>query len=120
MSKQRGRFRTWFPVLGGALVVVGLLVLFVQVDGAANQLAERVGVSIGDRGEMMPAALLATLRAAQALAFDRANVISAVREILVSFWPMILVILGAALLRGTFSQFARSRRNGQAAAQGEL
>ena len=119
MSSKRSPKSTLLSVLGIALFGIGLTILLTQVDIAAGHLADRVGVH-GEVGSSVPAALLATVRAAQALAFDRSNVLSALREMLLSCWPVILVILGAALLRGAFNGLARYRRNGAASAQGEL
>ncbi len=108
------------PILGMALLGVGLTILLSQVDIAAGHLADRVGISVGEANGGVPAFILATVRAAQAVVFDRPNVLSALREMLLSCWPVILVILGAALLRGAFNGLARYRRNGATAAQGEL
>lgn len=117
-TKRSGKSRL-FSVLGVALFGIGLTILLTQVDAAAGHLADRVGFN-SEIGSGVPAVLLATVRTAQALVFDRSNVLSALREMLLSCWPVILVILGAALLRGAFNGLARYRRNGATAAQGEL
>jgi hypothetical protein len=117
-TKRSGKSRL-FSVLGIALFGIGLTILVTQVDVAAGHLADRVGVG-SEIGSSVPAVLLATVRAAQALVFDRPNVLSALREMLLSCWPVILVILGAALLPGAFNGLARYHRNGAASAQGEL
>jgi|SRR5262249_5097133 len=116
MVTRKSANRKLYSVLGVLLLGVGLTVLFAQVDTAATHLADRVGVSGSEMVDTVPAVILTTLRAAQALAFDRANVLSAVREMLLSCWPVILVILGAALLRSAFNGFARFRHNGAGAA----
>src|SRR5215467_2808058 len=120
MSATHNSKTNWFPILGIALLGIGLIVLFTQVDSATARLADRVGVSSGDLGGDVPAVVLTTVRTVQALAFDRPNVLSALREMLLSCWPVILVILGADLLRRAFDGFARLRHNGTASAQGEL
>ena len=107
--------RKLYSILGVLLLGIGLTVLLAQVDTAASHLADRVGMSGSEVVDTVPAVILTTLRAAQALAFDRANVLSAVREMLLSCWPVILVIVGAALLRSAFNGFARLRRNGAGA-----
>lgn len=119
MTTTRSRKSRVFAALGIAIFGIGLTILLTQVDAAAGHLADRVGVS-GEIGSSLPAVILATVRTAQALAFDRANVFSALREMLLSCWPVILVLLGAALLRGAFNGLARYHRNGAASAQGEL
>jgi hypothetical protein len=50
--------------------------------------------------EALPALVLATSHAAQAYAFDHQGFLSVLEQILVSFWPLFLVMLGAVLLRG--------------------
>jgi len=119
MSTRRSGISRFFPILGIVLLGVGLTILLGGMDSAATRLADRVGIGTGDMGGTLPAALLSAVRAAQALVFDRANVFSALREMLLSCWPVILVILGAALLRGAFNGLVSTRHNG-AAAEGEL
>ena len=120
MGTRQNGTRRLYSVLGIVLLGVGLTILLAQLDTAASHLAERVGINSGEMGGTLPAAILTTVRAAQALAFDRANVLSAVREVLLSCWPVILVIVGAALLRGAFNGFARFRRNDATAVEGDL
>jgi hypothetical protein len=119
MSTGRRSFHKLFPTLGIVLLGIGLTALLVQTDRAANELAERFGANAGEVGGTVPAAILTTIRAAQALAFDRANVVSATREMLLSCWPVILVILGAALLRSAFNGLASLNRTAATAAEGE-
>ena len=120
MATGRSGKSKGLSILGVILFGVGLTILLTQVDTAAGHFAERVGVSGGELGAGVPALLLAGVRAAQAWAFDRPDVLSAGRELLLSCWPVILVLLGAALLRSAFNGLASIRRNGTTAAQGEL
>jgi hypothetical protein len=120
MANKKSANRKLYSILGVLLLGMGLTILLAQIDIAASHLADRVRVSGSEAVGTVPAAIMTTLRAAQALAFDRANVLSAVREMLLSCWPVILVIVGAALLRNAFNGFARSHRNGAVSVQGEL
>jgi hypothetical protein len=120
MATSRSGKSRLLTVLGIALFGVGLTILLTQLDTAAGHFADRVGVTGVELNAGVPALLLATVRAAQAWAFDRPNVLSAVREMLLSCWPVMLLILGAALLRTAFNGLASFRRNGTTAAQGEL
>ena len=118
-TKRTGPSRL-FSVLGITLLVIGLTILLGQLDIAAAHLADRVGITGGELSAGVPGLLPAAVRAAQAWVFDRPNVLSALREMLLSCWPVILLILGAALLRGAFNGLSHLRQNGPSAAQGEL
>ena len=120
MATKRSDKSKLFSVLGVALFGVGLIALLTQVDASAGHFAESVGLKGSEWSAGVPAMLLAAVRAAQAWAFDRPNVLSALRQMLLSCWPVILVILGAALLRGAFDGIARLRHNGTSVTQGEL
>ena len=120
MAIERSGNSRLLRVAGIILLGVGLTILLSQVDIAATRLADRVGITYGEAGGTLPAAMLTTVRAAQALVFDRANVLSAVREVLLSCWPVILVILGAVLLRGAFNGLARFRHDSATASEGEV
>ena len=89
--------RTMKAVLGVAFAAIGLLLLFINVDNVTASL----GHSGGTPADSLNAAVelgLAGLHAAQAFFFDQASFQSGLQQILVSFWPLILVILGTALL----------------------
>ena len=109
MNAERRGYKRWLPILGIVLVGIGLTVLFAQVDTAATLLAERVGIGTGEMGGILPAMLVTTLHAAQAWVFDRANLLSAVRGMLLSCWPVILVIVGASLMRKVFNGIVPKR-----------
>jgi hypothetical protein len=88
-----------FVLLGVALIVVGLTLLVGRVDLAISHLFLAPG-SAGDLGSsLFPTVVLALDRAAQAWAFDRPALLSSVREMLLSCWPVVLVLLGAILLQ---------------------
>ena len=108
-ARQKG-FRSFFPLLGLLLLAAGLVALAAQVNPVAGQLWDRVGASADDLGGLVPAAILTVNHAAQAWAFDRANLLSTLRVILLSCWPVILVITGVVLLRKAFSGITAARQ----------
>ena len=99
---QKG-FRRFFPLTGLILMAAGLTVLFAQAHPVAAQVWDRVGANADELGGFVPAAILTVNHAAQAWAFDRANLLSALADMLVSCWPVILVISGVVLLRKAFN-----------------
>jgi hypothetical protein len=100
-AAQRG-FRKFFPLIGLILLAVGLTALFAQIHPFATQVWDGVGANADELGGFVPAALLAANHAAQAWAFDRTNLLSTLADMLLSCWPMILVISGVVLLRQAF------------------
>jgi len=116
---QRG-FRRFFPLIGLILLATGLTVLFAQVHPLAAQVWDRVGANADELGGFVPAAILTVNQAAQAWAFDRANLLSAFADMLLSCWPVILVISGVVLLRNAFSGMAAVRQTAmRSSAEGE-
>jgi hypothetical protein len=98
MTAKPTGFRRHFPLLGLVLLAVGLIASFAQVHPFVATFTDRVAASAEELGGFVPAAVLTANHAAQAWAFDRANVLSALRDMLLSCWPVILVLTGAALL----------------------
>jgi hypothetical protein len=99
-------------VAGALLLAVGFLILSANLDAVGGQIANAAGNSREHTSEMMPALVLATMHALQAYSFDQAGFLSGVLQILVSFWPLILIILGAALLRDAFWGRFEAYKNG--------
>jgi hypothetical protein len=91
-----------YSIAGAILLALGFLILFANLDAVAAQIANAAGVSGEQTLGMLPALVLATSHALQAYAFDHARFVSGLLQILVSFWPLILIILGAVLLRDVF------------------
>src|SRR5882724_4189893 len=85
---QRG-FRRFFPLIGLILLATGLAVLFAQVHPLAAQVWDRVGANADELGGFVPAAILTVNQAAQAWAFDRANLLSAFADMLLSCWSSV-------------------------------
>jgi branched-subunit amino acid transport protein len=103
MTARPTGFRRPLPLLGLILLALGLIALLAQVHPFVTGLADRIAANAEELGGFVPAAALTANHAAQAWAFDRANVLSALRDMLVSCWPVIFVLMGAVLLRNAFN-----------------
>jgi hypothetical protein len=84
-------------VSGAAALAIGLFLLSVNLDGIAAQINDAVSAPAETVG-LLPALGLAGLHTVQAFTFNHAGFLSSVLQILVSFWPLILVAIGAGLL----------------------
>jgi len=101
MTTRRTFSRSLKPTLGAAIFALGLLLLFVNLDGAAAQITSMLGTPERTPG-LLATLGLAGLNAVQAYTFNHDAFLSALRQILVSFWPLMLILAGAGLLRDVF------------------
>jgi hypothetical protein len=101
MTAWRTSSRSLKAISGAGAFSLGLLLLFVNLDGVAAQISYAVGAPAENVG-ILPALGLAGLHAVQAYTFDHAGFLSSLLQILVSFWPLVLVFVGVALLQRTF------------------
>ena len=102
MESRQPSTKSLKSITGAALVALGLLMLFANMDGVVSSMDGLASVSANETLGALPAVGLAALHAAQAYTLDRAGFFSALEQILVSFWPLILVIIGGILLRYAF------------------
>jgi hypothetical protein len=107
MAAWQRTSRTMKSVSGAGVFALGLFLLFANLDGVASHVSHAAGAAAETLG-VFPALSLAALHAAQAYAFDQGGFISGFLQILVSFWPAILIAIGAALLRNAFGRLAKS------------
>jgi hypothetical protein len=105
---------------GAILLALGFLILFANLDAVAGQITSVAVTSAEHSPGMLPALILATLHALQEYAFDHARFLSVLLQILVSFWPMILILIGAVLLRDAFwGRFAAYKAGAGSSAVGD-
>jgi hypothetical protein len=102
MAARRTSSQSLKSIAGASVLALGLLVLFANLDGVAASVSHFAGMSAREGLGILPALGLAGLHAVQAYAFDPDGFISGLLQILVSFWPVVLIFVGAALLRRAF------------------
>jgi hypothetical protein len=111
MAKQMTTSRGLRAITGATLLALGLLLFFSNLDGVAVRLGSSFNSSAGSFGTLFELGL-AGLRAAQSYFFDHRSFLSGLRQILISFWPLTLVIIGITLLGQLFGKhFAASNRS---------
>lgn len=89
-------------IAGGALVGLGLHIWFGNLHGVASQLTHLLGTSSGKALGLAPSVILAAAQAGRVYASDHQGFFVEVARMLISFWPLLLVIVGAGLLRDVF------------------
>ena len=110
MTARRTSSQSLKSISGAGVFALGLLLLFVNLDGVAAYTANFVSVSAYEAQGVLPALGLAGLHAFEAYAFDHDAFLSGLRQILVSFWPLTVMAIGAALLRNAWeNRFANSQ-----------
>jgi hypothetical protein len=120
MAAQQTSPRSLKSITGAILLALGFLILFANLDGVTGQISSAVGTSPEPAQGMLPALALATLHVLQDYAFDHAGFLSGLLQILVSFWPLILIVIGAVLLRDVFwGRFAAYKAGACSSAMGE-
>ena len=94
--------------MGGALVGLGLHILFGNLDRVAEQLQHMLGTPAWETLGVLPSAVLAASQAVQAYGLDHQEFLQTLLWMLISFWPLLLVILGTVLLRDFFTERAKA------------
>jgi hypothetical protein len=97
MAKPLISSKNLHPVAGALLFSLGLTLLAANLDAVAVQASTWFPATPGSLGAAIEIGL-AGLRAVQAYFFDPSTFQAGFLSILVSLWPLILVIIGAILL----------------------
>ena len=103
MARQGRIFRNLRSVVGMGLIGFGIFMLGGNLSDACGQLSRLVGIS-ADAAQTFGELTVAGLAAAQvwrSYVFDRRELVLGVCRILISFWPLLLVIVGAVLTEMT-------------------
>ena len=100
MTPRQTSSRTLKSIAGAGIFALGLLLLFVNLDGVAAQISYAVGAP-AEAPQILPVLGLLGLHALQAYTFDHAGFFPTLLRILVSFWPLLPIFIGAVLLRSS-------------------
>ncbi len=99
MTRQHNISKNLKSVAGGILVGLGIHILSVNLAGDATQLRHLLGIPAGDALGLLPSVALAASQAAQAYDLDQQRFLGSLLQLLPSFWPLLLVVVGTILLR---------------------
>ncbi len=102
MAAKQTPPRSLTSIVGALLLALGFLILFSNLDAAAARFVNAADTSGGHLLEMLPVLVLVLLHGLQVYVFDHAGFLSGLLQFLVSFWPLILILAGALLLRDVF------------------
>jgi hypothetical protein len=101
MARQRTLSQTLKSIAGSALVGPGLVILFGNLDGAAARLKHLLATTPGEGLGVLASVILAA-------SFDHQRLLQGFLQMLVSFWPLLFVSVGAVLLRDSFTENVNS------------
>src|SRR5271156_6320468 len=105
MARRHRLLRNLKSIAGVTLIGLGLFILCGNLTDAAARLSRLAGIS-ADAAQtfgQLTAVVLAASQAFQFYLFDRAGFLRGLCGILISFWPLLLVIAGM-FLTGTTSR----------------
>lgn len=103
MTRQHNTSKNLKSIAGGILVGLGLHILSVNLAGDATQLRHLLGIPTGAALGLLPSVALAASQAAQAYDLDQQRFLDSLLQLLPSFWPLLLVVVGTILLRDAFA-----------------
>ena len=112
MTRQRTWNRSIKAIAGATLLSLGLLLLLANLDEVVARSSSCFASPAGPVGTVLEVGL-AALRATQVYVFDPSRFQAGLHQILVSFWPLILVIIGAVLLQIAFKGRFAARAFGE-------
>jgi hypothetical protein len=99
MARPYGSSGKLRSIAGGVLIGLGLHILFGNLDRTAVQVRHLLGTTAGDAFGTLPTAVLAASQAVQAYALDHQAFLLGLGRLLISFWPLLLVMVGTVLLQ---------------------
>jgi hypothetical protein len=103
MASQLATSRTLTAIVTAALVGLGILALFGNLDGTEARFCCPLGATATEAIAVLPSVVLAAaMQALLTCVFDHPCLLQILFQILVSFWLPLLVIVAAILLPAVF------------------
>ena len=100
---MRQTFRCPKSIAGAALIALGIFISYENLTRAASQLSHLFGTIPRQALGILPAVILAAPRVLQAYAADHQSLLlGLLRHMLVSCWPLLLVVAGTVLAPDVF------------------
>ena len=109
MAKRQTSPKSLNAISGAIFVSVGLLLLFANFDQVAAHVRNPFTTPAHSFGAMLDVGLVG-LRAVQTYLFEPSSFQAGLHQILVSCWPLTLILLGAALLYSAISKRPQGAR----------
>jgi len=104
MTRRRTTFRSSRAIVGGALAGFGMLILYEHLAAAVAWLSHVLGGNSSETLGVVPAVILAVSQVLQAHGGNHQRFLQAFLEhMLVSSWPLLLVMAGTVLSRDSFT-----------------
>jgi hypothetical protein len=105
MARQLTLFQNPKSIAGAALIALGVLILSGNLTVVASHLSRLLGITPdeADALGMLTAGSILFVRALQSYLFNHTEFLRSLHSMLLSFWPLLLVIAGTALLRAGFA-----------------
>jgi hypothetical protein len=97
-------FRSSKSIAGAVLVGFGMFILYENLARAVSWLGHALGANSSDALGLLPAIILTVSQVLRSHAADHQRFVEGfLQHMLVSSWPILLVMLGTILSRGTFT-----------------
>jgi hypothetical protein len=110
MARQRTAHRSSKSIAGVALVGFGMFILYENLAGAVAWLSHVLAANSSETLGVLPAVILAVSQVLQAHAANHQRLLQRfLQHMLISSWPLLLVMVGAVLSRDTFTDTANAR-----------
>ena len=103
MAERQTSSRNFNAMIGAFLLALGLFMLFANLDQVARNASPSLASTRSSLNTVIELGLTG-LHAVQTYFFDQPTFRTGLHLILVSFWPLILVIIGAVLLQSAVNR----------------
>jgi hypothetical protein len=96
MARQDETYRTLKSIMGAALAGLALVILFGRLDEPPVQLTTLLCAAAREALGLLPSIVSPAWQALQAYAFDHQRSFPCPLQTLVTFWPLLRILAGAA------------------------